>query len=606
MEQYYEKNEWYYFVPIILLVTIMPLIVHLKVINLDTISYLAWNGKKVDFDFFSYYKTIFIYFCTSLGLVMLMIRAYHDNKKIIEKSMYFYLILTYSCFTILSAVFSKYKSIALKGFVNRYEGTYIIICYMLIILIVINIIKKEKEIYYIIDALIIGSVLIGIIGLTQLFGHDIFTTDFGKNLILTQKYKQYANNLKISFGGAVYSTLYNPDYIGSYVAMIFPLMFTILVLSKNKIIRIISAIISVLMLINLYGSNSRAGYVGSFAALIIFLIIINKVIRQNWKKVIIIVPILCIGIFIINYATNDKIAAKFSYIANQATELFKNSNVDKKDYSDTYGLKSINVVNNEADILTTTESLKIKVINGRIHFFNEKNQELLVEFNKTTGQVSIKEPLYKGYNIILGKLENINALRIDKGKIRIYLGITENSINLMDQKGQKINISNVEKYGFEGKETIGSGRGYIWSRTIPMLKHTIFIGYGPDTFTLHFPQNDLIGKLKTYGDMWMLVDKPHNYYLQVATSTGIISLVILIALFISYITESWKLYYNSVFTEKANILGCSIFMSVCGYLVCAFFNDSVVSVAPIFWILLGCGIAINKMIRQMNIKKEQH
>jgi hypothetical protein len=39
--------------------------------------------------------------------------------------------------------------------------------------------------------------------------------------------------------------------------------------------------------------------------------------------------------------------------------------------------------------------------------------------------------------------------------------------------------------------------------------------------------------------------------------------------------------------------GAACFAAFCGYVSAALFNDSVVSVAPVFWLLLGLGIGIN-------------
>jgi len=41
-------------------------------------------------------------------------------------------------------------------------------------------------------------------------------------------------------------------------------------------------------------------------------------------------------------------------------------------------------------------------------------------------------------------------------------------------------------------------RGYIWSRSLPLLRNTILVGYGPDTFAMNFPQHDIAGKVKAY------------------------------------------------------------------------------------------------------------
>ena len=43
-------------------------------------------------------------------------------------------------------------------------------------------------------------------------------------------------------------------------------------------------------------------------------------------------------------------------------------------------------------------------------------------------------------------------------------------------------------------ERLGSGRGYIWSRSIPLIKQAGFMGLGADTYPEYFPQNDFKGK----------------------------------------------------------------------------------------------------------------
>ena len=48
-----------------------------------------------------------------------------------------------------------------------------------------------------------------------------------------------------------------------------------------------------------------------------------------------------------------------------------------------------------------------------------------------------------------------------------------------------------------------------------------------------------------------------------------------------------------------------MFAAVVGYLGAGIFNDSVVSVAPIFWILLGCGIAVNYLIQKEKKRQEK-
>lgn len=105
----------------------------------------------------------------------------------------------------------------------------------------------------------------------------------------------------------------------------------------------------------------------------------------------------------------------------------------------------------------------------------------------------------------------------------------------------------VEAFGFEGREKMGSSRAYIWSISLPLLKHMIFAGYGPDTFAIYFPQYDYIGRLKAYGTTSIIVDKPHDLYIKNVINTGVLSLIALLVLFTGYFVQSVRVYSNNKF-----------------------------------------------------------
>lgn len=161
---------------------------------------------------------------------------------------------------------------------------------------------------------------------------------------------------------------------------------------------------------------------------------------------------------------------------------------------------------------------------------------------------------------------------------------------------------NAEHIGFEGKEELGSSRGYIWSRTLPLLGNCLFTGYGPDTFTYNFPQNDVLAKYYSYEQFdqgfYVTVDKPHNLYLQIFYSSGLIALLAFLGIVVFYLVDCFRLYAlrREYRTEQA--MGISVMLGIVGYLAAGMFNDSVVSVAPVFWILLGVGAALNTINRR--------
>ena len=93
----------------------------------------------------------------------------------------------------------------------------------------------------------------------------------------------------------------------------------------------------------------------------------------------------------------------------------------------------------------------------------------------------------------------------------------------------------------------------------------------------------------------MIVDKPHNLYLQIAVNTGVLSLIAFLAMIAVYVASCVKLYFARNNRSAAAPLGTAIFIGICSYLVAGLFNDSVVSVAAIFWVLLGTGFACNSL-----------
>lgn len=125
----------------------------------------------------------------------------------------------------------------------------------------------------------------------------------------------------------------------------------------------------------------------------------------------------------------------------------------------------------------------------------------------------------------------------------------------------------------------GSSRVFIWERVVKLIYKKPFLGYGFDNLGLVFDKYFGVDVATTLGKrIW--IDKAHNEWLQVAVSSGIPSMIIYILFVLEVIRKSSK-----NLNKNMDIL--PIYSAVIGYLVQAFFNISVVSVAYIYWIYLG-------------------
>ncbi len=167
-----------------LLLAIVPLIVYLKVVPLTGAAFDFWTGQKDNLDFFSYYKMVWILISSALavGVLASVVMFYGFDK--IRATYYYIPIAVYAFFVILSTQFSQYPAISLTGYTDRYEGMYVLLAYMAILLVTINLVTTEKHIKVLLGALFTGAIIIGLIGVFQYIGYDVFKSSFGKSLIL--------------------------------------------------------------------------------------------------------------------------------------------------------------------------------------------------------------------------------------------------------------------------------------------------------------------------------------------------------------------------------------------------------------------------------------
>ena len=89
------------------------------------------------------------------------------------------------------------------------------------------------------------------------------------------------------------------------------------------------------------------------------------------------------------------------------------------------------------------------------------------------------------------------------------------------------------------------------------------------------------------------IDKAHNEFLHVAAVNGIPALLILLSI---YYLSFLQLYKN-----RNNDINKLLFIIILGYLGQAFFNISVIAVAPVFWIILGYSFKKRKIFHSKTI-----
>lgn len=597
-----------FFFPIAFILTIIPLIVRLKVINLDAYS-SALYGASVQTDLFSQSKSVYL---LVFSIILLIISAIYFKKIFDKKDKITGLILIaatiFIVFTLISAIFSQYKHVAFWGVYDRAEGFITIACYLMLFVYSIYAFKNTNDFKYIIIPLIILVIINSFLGFFQYIGNDLIKTNIAKYMVIPSKYRDSMGDLNLLYEkGKLYGTLFHYNYVGSFVAIILPIFLGLTFFEKNIVKKIILGICSILSLWLLFGSTSRAGIIGLVMSAIISIIIFGKVLAKNWKIIIVGIISLLVIIVGLNFATKGDIFKRIPALVNDSLSIFKDTS--DFDYREHVPVKDITYSNDgkTVEIAFPNDTLKINHEDSGYVFRNSKDE--VVDYIKSDNSYTTTDKTFKNISFSFGKLTKDSKwvdgllLKINDKQIFMFKLKADNSIHLVNINTlQDIDIEYPETIGFNGKEKLGSSRGYIWSRSLPLIKENLFIGSGPDTFIFEFPQNDLIGKYYAYDTPTIVVDKPHNLYLQIALNQGLIALIAFLAVMVIYIVDSLKLYALKQEYNNSQMLGILTCLGVIGYLFAGIFNDSVVSVAPIFWIILGVGVSLNSINRK-EIKK---
>ncbi|WP_179122179.1 O-antigen ligase family protein [Caloramator quimbayensis] len=255
-------------------------------------------------DYYYQAKSYLIYaLClfTSIPFLFEFNKDYFSNKAI------YYTIFVYIFILALSTIFSVNISQSIFGKIYRYEGFLTLICYLIIFIIASSkyIFSKVHLVY-----LFLSATVISIYGILQYFGYNIVKVD-----PIRSKWVKY-----------VYSTIGNPNFLGSYLVLILPISIYCFIKS-NKILNLL---ITCLLYTTLLLTNTRSAWIG-FALSFLLLVIFSIKNKKDLKSLIFILLIIFSITLLINSYKNNALIKRFDSIVSDA----KNASIDstKSEYS---------------------------------------------------------------------------------------------------------------------------------------------------------------------------------------------------------------------------------------------------------------------------------
>lgn len=132
----------------------------------------------------------------------------------------------------------------------------------------------------------------------------------------------------------------------------------------------------------------------------------------------------------------------------------------------------------------------------------------------------------------------------------------------------------------------GSGRTYIWDKTLSLIKERPIFGYGLDSLMYNFPHYNIDAR-SGLGTETTITDKSHNTYVGVLYGSGIIGFISLVVVFVS-------VGFNTLINlfKKINLQFFILGFACIAYFIQAMFNDSLPGISAVVWILIGMMIPL--------------
>lgn len=127
------------------------------------------------------------------------------------------------------------------------------------------------------------------------------------------------------------------------------------------------------------------------------------------------------------------------------------------------------------------------------------------------------------------------------------------------------------------QDNAGSKRVYIWKETAKIITEYPILGVGLDNLNINMPNN-------------VVMDKAHNIFLEILSTSGIFSFLLYASILLIIIARS-RTYPV-------------LFLMIFSYLLQGLFNNDVIMILPLFWIVLG--LSLTNMQNDEGMWSTQH
>lgn len=254
---------------------------------------------------------VLVLFILDIAFYVMMFINYKKIGKFVDNDITNKFLLVYVVLLIVSLFFTDNLNFSVFGRPDRSEGIITFFIYMTLFLIGRYSKISDDEFF---TAVIFTAVIVSIYGILQYHGFDPFPRNYRT----------------LNYGKSAFSTMGNPNFLGSYLVLIIPVTVYLYIIKKKKIGLLSYSV----LLYCLLCTRTRGAWLGTMLSATCFLIlhiISDKKFKCYLKRYFVIILISIIILLLFNLLSDGGLVNRFLSILFDANEFL--SGGDKSDYT---------------------------------------------------------------------------------------------------------------------------------------------------------------------------------------------------------------------------------------------------------------------------------
>nr|MCR5623767.1 O-antigen ligase family protein [Lachnospiraceae bacterium] len=364
-----KKYSFFALVPIIALLSFIPLIAYNKTYETGLTKYDWYTSHEASTDFFLYWKMVWIIVAVAYMVISVFVLWFFAEEKLF-KAKILIPAAVYGVISFISAFTSIDSHYSFSGIFEQFEPVWVLVGYMIMLYYTAMMCQRVNSVERLLKWFVVGITLMVLLGMTQVLKMDFFRTPTG-NWYMTHNSDA---GLQFNFElGRPYLTVYNPNYIGFYAALVVPVLISLAFAVKTIWKKALYIVLALCSFAILFASQSRAGIVCLVFSLIVMILCARKLIFSNKKTAIggiVAIAVVIVAFIGVNAASGNVLMTRLKEMFNTADEY--------------HALKSIDTGDGAVTITYNEDVLNVQILadeegNRYLNFFDASGEQVASE-----------------------------------------------------------------------------------------------------------------------------------------------------------------------------------------------------------------------------------